>query len=89
MNKAVAVERVRAELEIPRDRVLAVGDGRNDIDLLTWASERGRGVAMGHAPTEVLEAARELTGSVSEDGLAQVLATLWSGAPPSRPHFAD
>jgi Cof subfamily protein (haloacid dehalogenase superfamily) len=76
VNKATAMERVRVELGIPRERVMAVADGRNDIDLLSWASAGGRGVAMGHAPADVIEAAGELTGSVRDDGLAQVLATL-------------
>lgn len=76
VNKATAVERVRIELGIPRDRVMAVADGRNDIDLLCWASESGRGVAMGQSLAEVIEAASEVTGTVHEDGLAQVLATL-------------
>jgi Cof subfamily protein (haloacid dehalogenase superfamily) len=76
VNKATAMERVRIDLGIPRQRVMAVADGRNDIELLSWASERGRGVAMGRSPAEVIEAARELTGTVHEGGLAQVLATL-------------
>jgi HAD superfamily hydrolase (TIGR01484 family) len=76
VNKATAMERVRRELGIPRERVMAVADGRNDIDLLRWASERGRGVAMGHAPEDVLEAANEVTGNVHDDGLAQALATV-------------
>jgi 5-amino-6-(5-phospho-D-ribitylamino)uracil phosphatase len=76
VNKATAMERVRAELGIPRERVLAVADGRNDIELLGWASERGRGVAMGHSPADVIEAAGEVTGTVEEDGLAQALASL-------------
>lgn len=76
VNKATAMERVRAELGIPRNRVMAVGDGRNDIDLLTWASGEGRGVAMGESPTEVIAAASETTGTVHEDGLAHVLGTL-------------
>jgi hydroxymethylpyrimidine pyrophosphatase-like HAD family hydrolase len=75
VNKATAMERVRIDLGIPQ-RVMAVADGRNDIELLSWASERGRGVAMGQSPAEVIEAARELTGTVHEGGLAQVLATL-------------
>ncbi|GAB3042764.1 HAD family hydrolase [Parafrigoribacterium mesophilum] len=76
VNKATAMERVRTQLDIPRERVMAVADGRNDIDLLRWASESGRGVAMGHAPADVIDAASELTGTVHDDGLAQVLATL-------------
>lgn len=76
VNKATAMERVRAELGIPRERVMAVADGRNDIELLRWASESGRGVAMGHSPAEVIDVASEVTGTVHEDGLAQVLATL-------------
>jgi Cof subfamily protein (haloacid dehalogenase superfamily) len=76
VNKATAMERVRAELGIPRNRVMAVGDGRNDIDMLLWAGAQGRGVAMGQAPEDVLEAASELTVSVYDDGLAVVLSSL-------------
>jgi Cof subfamily protein (haloacid dehalogenase superfamily) len=76
VNKATAMERVREELGIPRERVMAVGDGRNDIDLLVWAGKHGRGVAMGQAPADVIEVAGEVTGTVLEDGLAQVLSTL-------------
>lgn len=76
INKATAMERVRRELGIPRERVMAVGDGRNDIDLLQWAADGGRGVAMGRSPEEVVAAGNEVTGMVAEDGLAQVLATL-------------
>ncbi len=76
VNKATAMERVRAECGIPRSRVMAVGDGRNDIDLLTWASEEGRGVAMGQSPAEVIAVANETTETVHDDGLAHVLGTL-------------
>jgi 5-amino-6-(5-phospho-D-ribitylamino)uracil phosphatase len=78
VNKATAMERVRAALAIPRERVMAVADGRNDIELLAWAAERGRGVAMGHSPADVLDAAGERTGTVHDDGLAQALASLQS-----------
>jgi HAD superfamily hydrolase (TIGR01484 family) len=76
VNKGTAMERVRVQLGIPRERVLVVADGRNDIELLTWAAARGRGVAMGHAPADVRAVANEVTGTVSEDGLAEALATL-------------
>jgi Cof subfamily protein (haloacid dehalogenase superfamily) len=74
VNKATALERVRKLLGVPRSRVLAVGDGRNDIDMLTWAAASGRGVAMGQAPNEVKSVANGVTASVVHDGLADVLA---------------
>lgn len=73
VNKATALERVRGLLDIPRTRVMAVGDGRNDIDMLEWASEAGRGVAMGQAPAEVRAVANESTGSDVDDGVATLL----------------
>ncbi|MGO3886238.1 MAG: HAD hydrolase family protein, partial [Mycetocola sp.] len=76
VNKGVALERVRAWLDIPASRVVAVGDGRNDVEMLEWAARSGRGVAMGQAPAEVHAVASESTVSVAEAGLAQVLATL-------------
>jgi Cof subfamily protein (haloacid dehalogenase superfamily) len=76
VDKATAMERVRARLGIPRSRVMAVGDGRNDIALVDWAATHGRGVAMGGSPSELVAAASELTGGVLEDGLATVLATV-------------
>jgi Cof subfamily protein (haloacid dehalogenase superfamily) len=72
VNKSTALERVRSLLDIPRERVMAVGDGRNDIDMLEWASESGRGVAMGQAPAEVLAVANEFTESDIEDGVARL-----------------
>jgi len=76
VNKATALERVREALGAPRRALVAVGDGRNDIDMLRWAAEAGRGVAMGQAPQEVRQVASELTGSVAEDGLRHVLSTI-------------
>ncbi|GAA1447920.1 HAD family hydrolase [Leifsonia poae] len=76
VNKATAMERVRQQLGIPFDRLVAVGDGRNDIDLLQWAGAEGRAVAMGQAPDEVKAAATVVTLPVDEDGLAAFLDTL-------------
>ncbi len=74
VNKATGLERVRAELGIPRTRVMAVGDGRNDIDMLQWAAAGGGlGVAMGQAPEEVVAAANERTATDLDDGVAVVL----------------
>jgi len=72
VNKSTALERVRELLGIPRENVIAVGDGRNDIDMLEWASQSGRGVAMGQAPDEVREAANEMTATDINDGVARL-----------------
>ncbi|WP_330216824.1 HAD family hydrolase [Leifsonia xyli] len=76
MNKATAMERVRRALDIPLANVVAVGDGRNDLELLRWAGAEGWSAAMGQAPAEVKEAARTVTGAVVEDGVATLLDSL-------------
>ncbi|MCU1564914.1 MAG: family phosphatase [Arthrobacter sp.] len=73
VTKASALENLRAALNVEPHRTVAVGDGRNDIEMLTWA---GRGVAMGQAPEEVIAAADEVTKSVYDDGAAHVLRGL-------------
>jgi len=76
VNKATALERVRGWLDLPIDRVLAVGDGRNDLEMFAWAGAAGRSIAMGQAPDEVRSAALEVGGSIDEAGLAVVLDSL-------------
>jgi Cof subfamily protein (haloacid dehalogenase superfamily) len=77
VTKATALERIRSWLGVPGTQVMAVGDGRNDIDMLAWAAaSAGRGVAMGQAPDDVLRVASETTGADIDDGLAAVLRTL-------------
>jgi hydroxymethylpyrimidine pyrophosphatase-like HAD family hydrolase len=63
-------------LGIPRSHVFAAGDGRNDIEMLAWAAEMGRGVAMEGSPPEVMAASNEQCASVLEHGLADALATI-------------
>lgn len=74
VNKSTGLARVVEALGVAREDVIAVGDGRNDIDMLEWvAAGGGRSVAMGQAPDVVKQAATEVTGTVEEDGLAQLL----------------
>ena len=54
-------------LDIANDRVVAFGDGLNDLTMLRWA---GTGVAMGQARAAVIEAADEVTASNADDGVA-------------------
>ncbi|PWN03440.1 haloacid dehalogenase [Nocardioides silvaticus] len=67
VSKASGLQYVADRLGIDAADVLAIGDGRNDIEMLGWA---GRGVAMGQAVQEVRDAADDVTGPVDEDGAA-------------------
>jgi Cof subfamily protein (haloacid dehalogenase superfamily) len=71
VSKASGLRSVCARLGVPSGDVLAIGDGRNDVEMLRWA---GRGVAMGQAVDEVKAAADAVTASVHEDGVAVELA---------------
>ena len=75
VSKASALADVAAELGVAQRDVLAIGDGRNDMEMLQWA---GRGVAMGQAPLEVQEAADDVTETVTNDGVALELSR-WFG----------
>lgn len=70
VDKASGLAVVCERLGVDAADVLAMGDGRNDIEMLTWA---GRGVAMGQAIPEVQELADAVTGTVDEDGVATEL----------------
>ena len=61
---------MRERLGVPRSATFAVGDGRNDIEMLQWAAT---GVAMGDAPVEVQDAADQVTETFENDGLALAL----------------
>lgn len=67
VSKASGLGHVASALGLTAADVLAIGDGRNDIEMLQWA---GRGVAMGQAVQEVIDVADAVTESVYEDGAA-------------------
>ncbi|CAN5553175.1 HAD family hydrolase [soil metagenome] len=71
ISKASALSGVAEELGVAQADVLAIGDGRNDVEMLRWA---GRGVAMGQAPLVVQEAADAVNETVRKDGVAVELA---------------
>ena len=77
VTKSSALEQRRKALGIPQNRVIAIGDGRNDINMFKWANSGGGiSFAMGQGPEEVKAAATMVTASVEENGVAQVLAGL-------------
>lgn len=73
LSKATSLETIRATLGVPQHNTFAVGDGINDIEMLTWAA---RAVAMGHAPEAVKAIAHETVGDISQHGVIQALKTL-------------
>jgi hydroxymethylpyrimidine pyrophosphatase-like HAD family hydrolase len=75
VNKATALAEIAANLGVRAEDVLALGDGRNDLEMIKWA---GRGVAMGDAPPEVKAAATHVTGLFAEGGTAGELGR-WFG----------
>jgi hydroxymethylpyrimidine pyrophosphatase-like HAD family hydrolase len=75
VNKATALAEVAAGFGVSATDVLAFGDGRNDIEMLSWA---GRGVAMGDAPEEVKAAANDVTKTIDDGGPAAELRA-WFG----------
>ncbi len=75
MSKASGLAKVAQTLGVAQTDVLAIGDGRNDVEMLQWA---GRGVAMGQAPDDVKAVADAVTGTLGEDGVAVELSR-WFG----------
>ena len=67
VSKASGLALVAERLGVEQGDVLAIGDGRNDLEMLRWA---GRGVAMGQAIEEVRAAADAVTATVYDDGVA-------------------
>jgi Cof subfamily protein (haloacid dehalogenase superfamily) len=67
VSKASGLAYVIEQLGVEPQDVLAIGDGRNDLEMFDFA---GRSVAMGQAIPEVLEAADAITLPVEEDGAA-------------------
>lgn len=70
LSKAGAVRAVAAEYGIPVDRVMMVGDGTNDIEVMQTV---GVPVAMGNAEPEILALARHRVGHVDAGGLIEAL----------------
>lgn len=75
VSKASGLQHVCDALGVDPVDVLAIGDGRNDLEMLAWA---GRGVAMGQAIEEVRAAADAVTATVNDDGVAVEL-NRWFG----------
>ena len=69
-HKGGALEALCRHLGCTMENVMTIGDGANDITMLQMA---GVSVAMGNATPEVKAAAKCVTGSCDENGVAQAI----------------
>lgn len=72
-SKAEGIRRMLEETGIALENSIAVGDSRNDMDMLKYA---GLGIAMGGAPEPVQRAADRVTATFAENGVAVALQSL-------------
>lgn len=70
VSKGEAIKKLGAYLGIDVADIMAVGDSYNDLEMLQTV---GHGVAMANAEPEVKAAARYVTDSNNEDGLAKAI----------------
>lgn len=69
-SKLAAIQSIAGEWGIPREEVLAVGNGGNDREMILWA---GFGVAMANSVDGLRELADHVAASNNEEGVAEVL----------------
>jgi hydroxymethylpyrimidine pyrophosphatase-like HAD family hydrolase len=79
-NKWTAIEWVSGQLNVPRERIAAIGNDINDIEML---SEAGLGIAMGNAIEEARAVADLHTLGNDEDGVAAAIEMLLGDPVPS------
>lgn len=70
VNKGAALHSIAERMNIERQYIMAFGNGSNDIEMLRYA---GWGIAVGNSPIDVRKAARLITATNDEDGVAKVL----------------
>ncbi|WP_110929067.1 Cof-type HAD-IIB family hydrolase [Bacillus massiliglaciei] len=70
LSKAVGLQRISKDLNIPPERIIAFGDEDNDFEMIEYA---GTGVAMGNAIPQLKTLADEVTLTNEEDGIAEFL----------------
>lgn len=70
LSKAVGIDEIAREMQIPRSRIIAFGDEDNDLEMIDYA---GLGIAMGNAIEQLKNIANDITLTNNEDGIAKVL----------------
>ena len=69
-SKGAALKMVAEYYSIPQERIIAIGDGHNDIEMLEYA---GIGVAMENSHPDLLKTAKHLTTTLDNNGVYQFL----------------
>lgn len=68
VSKGAALAAVASSLGVAREAVMAIGDGMNDMPMLTWA---GTSFAMAHAPEALRQAATHVTTRGPGEGIVE------------------
>jgi release factor glutamine methyltransferase len=76
-HKGAGLARLAADLGIPRERVMAIGDQDNDATMIAWA---GLGVAMANGSPAAKAAANWIAPPIGEDGAAIAIERFVLGA---------
>ncbi|HRP62794.1 MAG TPA: HAD-IIB family hydrolase [Phycisphaerales bacterium] len=76
VSKWTMIESICQQRGIDRDRVAAIGDGLNDVEMIANA---GLGVAMANADHRVMQAADRVTARHDEDGVAAAIDRILTG----------
>jgi Cof subfamily protein (haloacid dehalogenase superfamily) len=78
VHKGSGIAQLCARLGVDRLDVVAIGDGLNDHEMLTWA---GHGVVMGNADPATKQIADEVTAGNDDDGVALIVEQLIARRP--------
>ena len=72
LDKAITIERLLKDLNLTWDNCLAIGDGMNDVEMISKAKI---GVAMGDGHDAIIKIADFITTGSREDGIYHALQT--------------
>jgi len=80
-SKGIALKKVAAMQGISREEIMAIGDNFNDLEMLNFA---GRPVVMANSAPGLVQIAQErgweITATNDEDGVAQVMESVFATA---------
>jgi len=80
IDKAGALATVAGHYGVSQDRVMAIGDGPNDLEMMEWA---GCSVAVANGYPEILEAAHHRVASNDRGGVAEAILKYVLNGPPT------